>query len=87
MAWTAPIAENQNGYIREYQVRLVEIDTGVLLTYSTTEEGIHIPNLHPFYRYSYSIAAVTIGLGPYSEAAIIQMPEAGKSCNIQGDTV
>ena len=44
---------------------------------SSIEEILHVPNLHPYYRYGYSVAAVTIGPGPFSETSLVQMPEAG----------
>lgn len=40
---------------------------------------VTVPNLHPFYAYTYTIAAIGIGIGPYSTVLVFQMPEEGKS--------
>ncbi len=77
LTWTAPRDEFQNGLIQNYYIRLVERETGILLTFATEEETYQVPNLHPYYQYRYSVAAVTVGSGPYTEEALIQMPEAG----------
>ena len=44
---------------------------------STIEETILVSNLHPYYRYGYRVAAVTIGQGVFSVASFVRMPEAG----------
>ena len=44
---------------------------------STIEETILVLNLHPYYRYGYRVAAVTIGQGVFSVATFVRMPEAG----------
>ena len=36
-----------------------------------------LSDLHPFYTYSFLIAAVTIGPGPVGETFTIQMPQSG----------
>ena len=44
----------------------------------TAATSVTVPALHPFYTYTCTIAAVTIGEGPYSEELTITMPEDGK---------
>ena len=77
ISWSSPTSEHQNGYIQGYSINLVEIETGISMTFSTTEQNNTILNLHPYYRYSYKIAAITIGQGPFSEPFVIQLPESG----------
>lgn len=72
------MAERQNGLIQRYSISVTELETGTSEEFSTVEESIAITNRHPYYRYSYQVAAVTIRQGPYSVATLIRMPEAGK---------
>ena len=79
LSWQPPAPENQNGIIIHYRVNITEIETGRLLSYTavnTTILAVH--DFHPFYNYTCIVAAVTIGVGPYSAPAVIQMPEDGK---------
>lgn len=45
---------------------------------SADQPQLILEGLHPFYTYSFLIAAVTISPGPYSEIFTIQMPQAGR---------
>ena len=76
LSWSPPPSEQQNGEIRHYSVRVTGTDTDV----STTATGLSItvPSLHPYYFYQYSVAAVTVGTGPYSEPETVRMPPDGK---------
>ena len=78
ISWSPPVPEHRNGLIQRYVIRVTELDTGILDQFVTTNQSIIIRGRHPFYRYNYSIAAETIGLGPYSVAKVIHMPEAGR---------
>ena len=40
--------------------------------------ALTISSLHPFYTYTFSVAANTVGLGPFSEPVNQQMPQDGK---------
>ena len=42
-----------------------------------------ITGLHPFYTYSSSVAAETIGLGPFSAMFSVKMPEDGEDIHLQ----
>jgi len=76
--WTAPLTGHRSGLIVRYKIRLDELDTGVTWEYNSTSYSITIDNLHPHYRYSYSVAAETVvGEGPFSVVRTIQMPQAG----------
>ena len=74
--------ERINGLIRRYIVSVTELETGTTEQFFTVEDNITIRGRHPFYRYSYVVAAVTIGQGPYSASSIIHMPEAGKTMTV-----
>ena len=79
LAWKPPLAEVQNGIIREYFINISVAETGGKFQHRSTNTTLIVEDLHPHYTYSLIISAVTIGPGPYSEAYTIQMPEDGKS--------
>lgn len=70
-----------------YSIRITELETRTSEQLSSTEESINITNRHPYYRYSYIVAAVTVGQGPYSAATLIHMPEAGKERELGTQTM
>ena len=78
VSWVAPSADQQNGIIRQYHINLTESETGVI-TYYTVQNTLQttLTDLHPYYNYQVTVAAITIGLGPYSTEATVQLPEAG----------
>ena len=92
--WDPPRLEDRNGIIREYIINITELNTGnswQLAVGNGTVTGdfwqqtvgnntvtTFIDSLHPFYLYSFSIAAQTIALGPFTASVIVEMPEDGK---------
>lgn len=94
LSWDPPNAEQQNGRLVSYHVRIMEtqimyLDTGVVTstmgvnlnrTYAVTEDRVKLINmLHPSYNYTVSIAAATsVGIGTFSNALTITMPEDGE---------
>lgn len=65
--------------IQQYAISITELETQTAEMFSTMGEAIVISSRHPFYRYSYSVAAETIiGQGPFSVASMVHLPEAGK---------
>lgn len=81
LQWDPPAQNLQNGYIVEYRVRVKETDTGTISITTVTDTSLTLSSLHPYYTYSCSVAAVTVGIGPYSTAINITTDEAGKSGN------
>lgn len=67
MRWNAPDPTDHNGIIRFYRVFITEEVTGRNFTLTSTTTQIVATDLHPFYTYTISVAAVTISPGPYSE--------------------
>ena len=75
MTWD-PLPENkQNGIIQYYLVTLFVEQTGVSLSFNTTITSLTIMDLHPAYNYSLQVAAVTIGMGPFSSITSIITPD------------
>ena len=78
IAWQPPVEEERNGIIRRYVINITELNSGNEYQLENASTEITVQDLHPFYRYSYSVAAETVALGPFTPASIIEMPEDGK---------
>ena len=71
LSWRPPVAEQQNGIIKGYYVKLTKANTTTLFNYTTQEPYLLIINLEPGIEYTCKIAAFTVGVGPFSEAVTI----------------
>ena len=79
LSWQPPAPENQNGIIVHYIVNITEMETGRLLSFTAVNmTTLSVPMLHPFYTYTCIVAAVTVGIGPYSATVEVELPEDGK---------
>ena len=78
MSWNPPPPEHHNGIIVGYTVQVVGVFDDSERELSTSELHTTVTNLHPFYTYKFSVAAVTIAGGPFSNPVIVQMPEASE---------
>ena len=78
LSWSPPPTEDHNGIIRHYIVRVVVENTEEMFTLSTTHQQITIESLHPYYIYNFSVSAVTVAPGPYSEPHTVQTLPDGK---------
>jgi len=58
-----------------YIVNLTEEETGRKFHFETELITLNLTFMHPFYHYSWNIAAYTVGIGPYSNPLTVQMPE------------
>ena len=78
--WQPPPVEHRNGIIVEYTVLVTEILTGTTRELPTggTAIQITVSSLHPFYSYSCSVAATTVGRGPFSPNFTVVLPETCK---------
>lgn len=63
--------------IQYYVIRITEQETGMIFEYTENSENITVTSLHPAYTYEFTIAAFTVGLGPFSKSLIITMDEEG----------
>ena len=82
LSWYPPPVESQNGKITAYKLIVIELETkekGILKT-STTKATVE--NLHSFYTYNISVAAITIDIGPYSLPIMVKTLEDGKSLHL-----
>ena len=63
--------------IRSYIINISVAETGSGFQQTSETTALYISNLHPFYTYNLTVAAVTIGQGPYGQVLTVQMPEDG----------
>ena len=75
--WDPPSYEDQNGVIQYYVIGVTEVETGIVYQYTEYSTYITVLSLHPAYTYQFSIAAYTVGLGPFSEFFNITLAEEG----------
>ena len=78
LMWNSPPFEDTNGIIRYYMATITELDTGRMFTLRPNATVTTFSNLHPFYIYECTVAAYTVGLGPYSNIITVQLAEEGK---------
>ena len=79
VTWLPPLPEHRNGIILSYSLRVVGTHTGDDLTFTVSSTSIVVPSLHPFYDYRFTVAAVTIAQGPFSDPESVMMPPLGKN--------
>ena len=80
VTWRPPQEEKQNGKIRFYNVSVFDKVTGEMSWYRTSDSTAHwtVPSLHPYQVYQVRVAAVTVGLGPFTEEVTVRMLEEGR---------
>ena len=78
LTWLPPPTHTHNGEIIHYIISYIEVQTGRNFTLTSFDTDISIGNLHPFYDYIITIAAVTIDIGPPSIPFAVQTLEDGK---------
>ena len=76
--WQSPPEDDWNGLIRLYYVFVTELESGSSFTLNSTTTNHLVENLHPFYTYNFSVAAVTVAAGPISDTITLQTSEAGE---------
>lgn len=76
LEWEPPEFIYRNGIIRQYIVMVSTQEDSISITTSVMHASISA--LRPFTLYRVSVAAVTIGTGPESEAIVIQTLSAGE---------
>ena len=82
VSWQPPPFEDRNGIISGYHVRVIGLNTpnnDVLPPVNATM--LLVEGLHPFYAYRFSVAAVTVAIGPFSTAVTQKLPEGSKSAD------
>ena len=78
MTWCLPDPRDQNGIVRSYIVSVREIDGDNFQVFSTLKQELTISSLHPYNGYECSVAAVTVGRGPFSTPIPVRTLQGGK---------
>ena len=78
LSWDAPPVEDSNGVIRNYMIRVTEVESARTFYIITNTTLLELNELHPFYKYMSAIAAQTVSLGPYSSAISVRLAEEGR---------
>ena len=83
LMWQPPASEIQNGLVRNYTIFVIEVQTNTNHSYTVQSQSSEDPALpvefcHPYYDYVCSVAAVTIGPGPYTSPLTVRTFEDGK---------
>ena len=66
LQWSPPEPEYQNGIVDYYLITVIEVETGAVTNYTSSSTTYYISSLHPAYTYHCTVAAYTVGLGPFS---------------------
>lgn len=80
LSWNPPPFEHQNGLIRSYSIIVTHISSGFQQQITTNSGATNytVGGLQPFMNYTFSLAAETVGLGPYSLTVTIGTVEGGR---------
>ena len=77
LSWQPPLLTGQNGIIQQYLIRVIEEETMRQFELMSTRTSATATDLYPYHTYSFTVAAVTVGQGPYSEEISVQTLEDG----------
>lgn len=78
LTWQPPQFDLQNGLIRQYVIEVIHNRTGLTYTIIVSSTNQYrLENLFPFHTYTFSVAAETVGVGPYSQQLTVKTLEAG----------
>ena len=79
LAWEPPPFSDRNGNIVMYNIRVREEETQTQLEYTSIRQPYTLTSLHPYYIYHISIAAVTVGTGPFTTSLQQQTAQSGEA--------
>ena len=57
---------------------MTEVETNINLEFNSNFTYLYLSDLHPYYSYTFTIAAVTVSEGPFSSDFTVLMPEDGE---------
>ena len=80
LTWHPPEPSGHNGIIIGYFIQIIEVDTNSYFSFNRTNHTeFLLQQLHPYYSYNCSIAALTaVGGGPFSSPVLVQTDEDGE---------
>lgn len=80
LVWKPPPLDTHNGIIRQYSIDYYVSETRESMYKLLTDNSTNtiVTDLHPYYTYTFKMAAVTIAAGPQSMAVVARTLESGK---------
>ena len=79
LMWQSPASEVQNGRMCNYTISVFEVQMNTSSIYVGEDPmQLLVEHLHPYYDYVCSVAAVTIGPGPYTSPLRVRTLEDGE---------
>lgn len=80
LRWFPPSLDQQNGVIRNYQIRQYDTATGILTNYTQERDRTElvVGSLSPHNQYQFTIAAETVEPGPFSNPVTVTTLESGQ---------
>lgn len=80
LSWSPPEQIHINGIIDHYVVNVLEVYSNQVFVLIAKDTSIHVGPLHPYYLYECTVAAYTVGLGPFSSPVSVLAGETRKTC-------
>lgn len=77
LSWQPPPPQYHHGEIQVYVVNVTEERTERMFHSMAETTEIVVMDLHPYYLYSCSVAAVTVDTGPHSAVITVRTEEDG----------
>jgi receptor-type tyrosine-protein phosphatase Q len=78
--WAPPLSEHHHGIIRGYQVIVIDNTTGMeAYNEVVTNTTLTVQNLRPFNNYTYTVSAVTVSAGVFSQPSSVMTNESAPS--------
>ena len=78
LSWQPPLPSSQNGIIQHYLIRVTEEEAMRQFELTSSSTSVTVTDLQPYHTYFFTITAVTLGQGPYSEVISVRTLEEGE---------
>jgi len=78
LSWNPPPFDQINGYLQHYVIDCTEHETASESRVLSNDTQVTLQSLHPYYTYTCRMAAVTIGIGPFTGNLTVRLPEDGE---------
>ena len=86
LVWLPPPVDTHNGVIQQYRISILVSETQESLVLFSEDIELVFDIAHPYYTYTFAVAAETIGTGPYGEELTITTPEDGNG-HVEYDSI
>lgn len=80
LSWDPPVLHLRNGEITLYTINVSVVESAEMFQFTSVSTEFELLSLKPYHTYMFTIAASTsAGLGPFSVAFTLRMPEDSKT--------